>query len=188
VSGSSLTCGETGQRGRLWSLSDNESIADKPFAETRTSKCRKEGQLCTFSPEPRRLVGLGRMRAGELAGLGCGGARGAGSKRVGVAGNLSETGDQGPERDVRMVFSDAAGWRRDCYVGSGWAARRVSGFWGCIRSRGITWCHYRPGRSGVWGAESGSVAASSWDATRWVTAHCTFTLSNDLGRPGARRG
>jgi hypothetical protein len=80
------------------------------------------------------------------------------------------------------------GWRRDCYVGPGWTARRVSGFSGCIRSDGITRGHHGSGWSGAFAAEPGSVAASSWDAARWVTARCIFTLSNDLAGPGARRG
>jgi hypothetical protein len=80
--------------------------------------------------QPRTTPGVpelgpnGQRERGGLAGLERGGARGAGSKRVGVAGNLPGTEDQGPERDVRIAFADAAGveTRLLCWTGLDGAA------------------------------------------------------------------
>jgi hypothetical protein len=128
------------------------------------------------------------VRAGRARGTRAGRSSRLDRSESGAAGNLFGIGDQGPERDVRMAFSDAAGGEDEIVMsGPGWTARRVSGFWGSIRSGVITWSHSWTGQSGAWAAESGSVASSSWDAARWVTAPCAFTLSNDLGRPGAAR-
>jgi hypothetical protein len=125
------------------------------------------------------------VRAGRARGTKAGRSSRLAGSESGAAGNLFGIGDQGPERDVRMVFAGASGveTRSLCWIGLNGAAS--AGFWGSTRSGVITWCHYWTGRSGAWAAEPGSVASSSWDAARWVTASCAFTLSNDLGRPGA---
>jgi hypothetical protein len=70
-------------------------------------------------------AGLGFRTRARLVGLERGGAYGAGSAGARVAGNLSGTGDQGPERDVRGVLSDAAGveTRLLCWAGLGGAVR-----------------------------------------------------------------